>query len=113
MPGYLIGAPVIAMAWVPVSVTVALALAGAEDNQAETAAVPWPLRLAWAVVSFPMRYLGQWDRSLTPLGVSENGFMFVVYFGMFVNGLLWGALLIFLYRLAACLLPGKNGKKLG
>ena len=99
MTKYVIGAGVIAAIWFCLSFVLSLMLAGAEDNPDMTATIPRPLKLACAIVFFPMRYLQQWDRRSTSVG--EQGVVFSVLIGMLINALLWGFLIVFLYRLAA------------
>ena len=99
MTKYLIGAGVVAAIWFVLSFVLGLMLAGAEDNPDMAATTPRPLKLACAIAFFPMRYLQQWDRR--SVGMGEHGMVFSVLLGMLINALLWGFLIVFLYRLAA------------
>jgi len=102
---YLIGAGVIAVGWFVLSFGLSLMLAGAEDNPDMTAMTPRPLKWACAIVFFPMRYLQQWDRR--PGGVGEHAMVYSVLLGMVINALLWGCLMVFLYRLVTRFLSTK------
>lgn len=95
--GYFPGALLIAIVWFFLSFVVTLALANAEDNLDMAATVPWPLKIASAILLFPMRYLQQWDRMF--FNSTEHSAL-PVYLGMLINSLFWGFVLVFLYRLA-------------
>jgi hypothetical protein len=103
MARYFIGAGAIAIVWFILSYILSFMLAEAEDNPNMTATTPWLLKLACAIVFFPMRYLQGWDSPHA--GVSDHDRMVPVIVGMLLNALLWGGLLILLWRL----LKGKAG----
>jgi hypothetical protein len=97
--GDLVGGLVIGVVWVPLSFVLFLAYAAAEDNVNMSAVTPWPLKAAFALVSFPMRYIGSWDHPFH--GLSDHAAAFWGFFGMFLNGIFWGLLAILLCRLLA------------
>jgi len=106
--GYFICASVVAVGWFFLSIILALALAGVEDNPDMTAPVPWLLRTACAVVFFPMRNLQPWDRF--DANASDGSKVLFVGVGMLINSLFWGFLLVFLLRLVAALLFRRGSK---
>ena len=97
--GDVVGGLVMGVIWVPFSFVLFLAYAAAEDNMDMSAVTPWPLRAACALVFYPMRYIGSWDRPFP--GLSDQVSTFWVFFGMFLNGVLWGLLFILLWRFSA------------
>jgi hypothetical protein len=106
---HLISGAVIAVVWYLLSSVLALVLAGAEDNPNMTATVPWPLRLACAVVFFPMRYVGYWDKP--PRGMSDDGYAAVIRLEFLANALFWGFLLVALYSLMGRLRIGGRSER--
>lgn len=107
--GYFIGALVLAIGWFFLSIILALALAGAEDNPDMAAPMPWPLRIACAVVFFPMRNLQEWEQFSA--NTSDGSKVLCVAVGMLINSLFWGLLLVFLLRLVVALFFRKSKRE--
>jgi heme/copper-type cytochrome/quinol oxidase subunit 1 len=105
---YLLCVSVIAVVWIPLSSVLCLTLAGLEDNPDVQTSFVWPVKLAWAVVSFPMSYLGDWGRPQQPADFEHSAFLHMLYLQMLVNGILWGFALVFLSRLVAKLLSARK-----
>jgi hypothetical protein len=91
------GALLFALVWVCVSFCITIMLAKAEDPPRISMTVPSSLKIAYAITLFPVRQLLPWEWTLDHLG-RQNATMIEI-FGMFVNGLFWSFLVIFLYRL--------------
>jgi hypothetical protein len=99
----------IATAWLIFSFVLTLMLAGAEDNDLDmNAPVPQTLKIVCAVVFFPMCYVDNWNQP--PVGFSDRAFAILGLFEMFVNGLFWAFMIIFLYRLMARIFANKSVK---
>ena len=106
---YLIGVPVIAILWIPVSFFILGMLMDAEDPpDGQPASASWLLRVVWDIISFPMK-------ELTPLGwirvhFGDRGLERAVYSSFFIDGLLWGFIFVFLFR---CAVPFFRRRMLG
>jgi len=103
---YLAGAFVVAPLWFCLSFVLSLALAGAEDNMDMSAPVPLWLRAAWGIAFFPMRYIRNWD--YPPAGMSDHAFALYGMGAMFINGLIWGLIFVFSWRLVARFIATKK-----
>jgi hypothetical protein len=94
----------IAVAWVAIGVVVGLEIGGAEDNLGVPPTEHWYLKLAWALVRFPLDYFVPWDRLSAFLrdqgDVSDPLGFLIVGVIYFINGLLWGAVTVLVSRTA-------------
>jgi hypothetical protein len=103
---HLAGVLVIAPLWFTLSLILTLALAGAEDNTDMSAPVPLWLRAACSVVDFPLLDLPVWGKP--PMGVSDHAFAEYAMLASLINGVFWGLLMVFLYRLVGRFIKAKK-----
>jgi hypothetical protein len=87
----------VAILWVPLSLSVTVILASTEDppNPA-TAPDPWLLRVIYSIVTFPAQTFEPWNWIYAHL--SQQNAVGLAIAGMFLNGLLWGGLLVVVWR---------------
>ena len=99
----------IAVVWGILSTRVTLMLAEAEDPPNPAVAPnPWLLRATYAVVTFPVTTFQPWKWMEDHLG--EPRAVWFARLGMYVNGLLWGCLLVFTFRHILSFIRNTRGK---
>jgi hypothetical protein len=88
----------IAVGWWVATCLIAFALTGAEDNPDMSAPVPWSLKAAWSVVSFPMLYILPPDHSSSVRGEQFHQNMLESF--IVINSLLWAIILVVIFYFA-------------
>ena len=106
---YLIGVPAIVVLWVPLSRWLVRVLFDAEDPaNGHPVSEAWLIRAIWNFVSFPMQELISLDWIRVHFG--SRALEKAAHTSIFINGLFWGIILVFLFR---CAIQYFGRRKLG
>lgn len=88
-----IGLAIVTMvAWIPLTYAMFFIFAGAEDSNIHSTSplYYWFVRIAFDIITFPMRFLGHWDT----FGFQTD---LAVFLQILLNGLFWWCMFLLLY----------------